>query len=198
MKKSTIISLIALALSGFVSAQQAPAPSLGLYAAYFNADNLDNVYGGGVMLNVPLNDHVYVILRVAHYPGSEYSSKLGPTVVPVTADVDLTPIDLGLGLQIPLGNSSVVLYGDAGLTYMFADGRFMVNEFRSDSKVEDDFGWYAALGARVGEKVQGFVEVQFRTLTTDITSDTSTQINDYMKEIDLDHTVVNLGVRFSW
>ncbi|MEX2606685.1 MAG: hypothetical protein WD708_05005 [Kiritimatiellia bacterium] len=195
MKKFKTCSLLVLALVGFSSAH---AQSIGAYASYFNADDLENVYGGGALLQVPVSQNLYVILRVAHYPGSEYSSRLGPLEVPVFADVDFTPIDIGLGLQGALGNSTTVVYADAGFTYLMADGTFMVNEFTSDAKFEDENGWYGALGVRSGEKTQGFLEVQFRSSKADISSEESSQINDYMKEIDLDHLAVNLGVRFSW
>jgi hypothetical protein len=174
------------------------AQTIGGYGSYLDTDDAGDAYGGGLQLTLPMGEILYIAARGTYYSGLEYTTALREGVVPVNAEADLTLLDLGIGLQHGVGEATTVLYGDAGISFLFTDADFEINNFPAEADWDDDEGWYATLGVRTGEDVQGFLEVQYRSLSSDLSSETSNQLDSISDDVTLDHFAVNLGVLVRW
>lgn len=170
MKKKFGLILAGLLLAPVVFAEEtaptvdAPAPaelsrfSLGMHLSYWNVDDLDNfdgegAFGLGVIGQYRLHDLLGIELRGSGFFASRYEDVFvaGEGWSENTTTLSILPLEAGLVAFLPLGNT-FSLYGGPGAGYYFIDGEFMSEQGPwtryYDADLDDDFGFYALLGAR--------------------------------------------------
>lgn len=182
--KRIVATAVALALCTGASY----AGGLGLYGSMWNPKDLDEGYGGGVKLKSDLGDVVSIELRGTYY--GDMSDDIGANDV----DVQVIPVELGLALNIPLGDA-LVLYAMGGAGYYFLDAE--VND--QDVDLDDEVGWYAGGGIEItlGEGVSLFAEGQYRAVEGQAKDDKADDIdNDF--DIDLAGVAINAGLLLKW
>ena len=165
---SLIAALLFAAPLGFaaeaVPAEETSAPdelsrfSVGMHLAYWNVDDLDRfdgegAFGLGVVGQYRLHDLLGIELRGSGFFASRYEDVYvaGEGWSENTTTLSILPLEAGLIAFLPLGNT-FSLYGGPGAGYYVIDGEFM-NEQGPwtryyDIDLDDDFGFYALLGAR--------------------------------------------------
>lgn len=173
----------------------ARAQSIGAYGSYIFVDELDDVYGAGVQAQFPLSDVFFASVRGGYYPEVEREQTVAPVFIEIEADY--YPLDIGLGAQKAVDDLWTV-YADAGLSYIYIDSEIKVNGMMTPIELENEWGWFGALGVTVGHGVQGFCEAQYRTFTWSVDKSTLPPGTPSVNEIELDHIAVNAGIRFQW
>jgi hypothetical protein len=186
-----------LFIMGCFGGASAQAQTVGVGASYVFVDELDDVYGVVGHVQVPMSEQLFVALRGALYQDVERSTSVGPIGIDITADY--VPVDLGLGWAAPLGEGNWTFYAEGGVSYVFVESDIELNGFPTDVEIEDDLGWYATAGIRLGTGAwQGFAEAQFRTFKWSVDEGTLPPATPAPEEIDLDHIALNIGVVYQW
>lgn len=162
------IMLCLLALATVAGAANALASdgysifNLGFGGQYWNAKDIDDfdtdgMWGGNIILRIRPIKYLGIDVRGGYggnwdgesyrYDGRKYETDVTFQCVPVEA---------GLVLMLPIGDV-FTLYGGPGVGYYWYNininkhstrhGHHYRKEYDDDIKLEDDFGWYALVGA---------------------------------------------------
>jgi hypothetical protein len=182
-----------------VLAVPASAGEVDIYGSHWNTDQADESLGGGVTVTFPTGP-VGIELRAAHY--QELSNEPFDNVFdddPVFEDgIQATPVEGGLRVNFGPETMKARPYAAGGAGYYFLDSDF--------GEVDDEFGWYAALGSNFGNgKGAEFVaEVNYRKVEGSVAVDPE-EVSDIDDidfqsdvELDLSGVGVNLGVSVKW
>lgn len=183
--------------TGICLMHTAIAQTVGVGGSYVFVDELDDVYGVVGHLHIPLQEQVFVALRGASYQDVERITTVGPVGIKITADY--YPVDAGIGWTSVPGDGGVSFYAEAGVSYVFVESDVELNGLPTDVEIEDDLGWYATAGLRLGSGAwQGFAEAQFRTFKWSVEEESLPPGLPAPEEIDLDHIALNIGITYQW
>lgn len=98
-----------------------------------------------------------------------------------------------------MGEGGWSIYAEAGFSYVFVESDIALNGLPTDLEIEDDLGWYATLGFRVGTgSWKGFAEAQLRTFTWSVDDSSLPPGIPTPNDIELDHIAMNLGISYQW
>jgi opacity protein-like surface antigen len=178
-KATILLALSAFALLG----SPVMAADLGLFGAYWDTKDADRALGGGAKVGFGR----YFELRATYF------SDVTADTEPERHDFEVSAVPLEAGLRYGFdANERFQPYVAAGATYI------MLDTTRGD--IDDETGWYAALGADIetGERLGFMAEVIYRGVETTVAEDDPFDgIRDEVT-IDLGGLGVNAGVVWSW
>lgn len=192
------------------SAAAAPAApsrfSVGMHLSYWNVAELDRfdgdgAFGGGVIGQLRLHDYFGIELRGSGYFASRYEDVYvaGEGWSENTTTLSIFPLEAGLVAFLPLGQT-FSLYGGPGAGYYFIDGEFMSEQGPwtryYDADLDDDFGFYALLGARaqLARNVAIYFEGKYTWVET--SSDRDVDFLGIAPELDLSGIAFDAGMLF--
>lgn len=154
--------LLAIVCGVLVGASLSYGSGLGVFVSQWDPDedNLDSTTGGGAKLT--LGDTVGLEIR-----GSYFDDDF----------VQWLPVDAGLILSLPLGDSPVSLYVDGGATWYFLDSDL--------GDIDDELGWYAGGGVEVNlaDNLALFAEAQYRSLEYTAFGDDADDLEENDEEV---------------
>lgn len=183
------------------SASPICAADFSLAGSWWNTDVAGDAAGGGVTLGLPVNDTFAFELR------GYYFEELNDDPFEAIFDSDDTvfqdrgiqviPLDAGVRFSFAPGSTFRPFIG-GGATYFLLDSDF--------GEIADELGWYASLGAAVGdgEGADFYVEGVWRKVRAEVRVDPQDlgDIDDINAEdrvgFDLDGFGVNVGVRWNF
>ena len=215
---SLIAALLFVAPLGFADetapANESSAPaelsrfSVGMHLSYWNVDELDRfdgdgAFGGGVIGQYRLHDFLGIELRGSGFFASRYEDVYvaGEGWSENTTTLSILPLEAGLVAFLPLGNT-FSLYGGPGAGYYFIDGEFMSEQGPwtryYDADLDDDFGFYALLGARaqLARNIALYLEGKYTWVET--ASDRETDFLGIAPELDLSGIAFDAGMLFTF
>lgn len=193
-KRTLCAIAAAIALAG-----PAWAGEFSLFGSYWDTDIAGDTAGGGIEFAFPFNETLALELRASYFEEltddpleNAFDSD---AEVFQEAGIQALPLDLGLRFQFAPG-SNFRPYLAGGGTYFLLDSDF--------GEINDEVGYYAALGATIGDGVGAdfFVEGIWRKATARVELDPQEleDIDDIDVEdhanFDIDGLGVNLGVRW--
>lgn len=171
------------------------AQTIGVHGSFVDVQDAGDAYGFGAVLQVPLGDLFFVEGRIARHEGIESSDAAGPLVLNIESD--LTPIDVGIGLQAPLGESAR-FWLSGGMYLMQIESDSFLNEFPVPLEVEDNEGWYVLLGTGFGQDFQIYAEVQYRSVDARFSGKNLPPALAALPDTELHKVSVNVGIRYRW
>jgi hypothetical protein len=178
MKKMIIVFV----LSGlvFLSAGALHAEGLGIFGSLWDPSDGDETFGAGVRARGGAG-LIYFEVRGTYFQDITDDQGL------ISNDLQVVPVDLGLGLQMR-PNESIEIYGGGGGTYYFMDSEY--------GNVDDEVGYYLQAGVELGvsEGVGLFAEAVWRHVEGSV--DNGSQLED--SKIDLKGMAINIGLVFNW
>ncbi len=192
-------ALLAIVL-GLACALPATATDFSLYGSYWDTDAAGDAAGGGISLGLPFNDTVAVELRATYFEelSDDPLANAFDSDDPVFQEkgINVTPLEIGVRFTFPHENIRPYVAGGAG--YYLLDSDF--------GEVEDEVGYYAAVGAAFGnpDRIQFFVEGTYRKMegTVELDPEDLDDIDDIdvrdKADFDLDGFGANLGVRWTF
>jgi opacity protein-like surface antigen len=139
--------------------------NLGLGAQYWNARDVDNfdtdgMVGGNVIIRIRPIEYLGLDFRAGasgNWDGESYRDYDG-TRYKSDVTFSCVPLEAGLVAMLPIGGV-LTLYGGPGVGYYFYNlnirerssrhGHHQHTELDEDIDMENDFGWYAVLGATI-------------------------------------------------
>jgi hypothetical protein len=197
MTRKTIPTLLLVLALG---ATPAFAGGLNIYGSYWDTDAAEEAAGGGLRLGIPLGQVVQLDLGASYY--EELTDRpfreLGDVETPfVENGLQVIPVEAGLRFNFAEG-SRFNPYLGGGATYYFIDSDF--------GDVSDEAGWYARIGAELGEPGGSgfFAEAGYRGVEVTVENDPD-DFDDFddiefqeETEIDLSGAVVNVGYVWRW
>lgn len=196
MKKTIIAALAAAAL-----AVPANATDFALFGSFWDTDVAGDTAGGGISLGIPFNDVFGLELRATYFEelSDDPLANAFDSNDPVFQDrgINVTPLEAGLRFNFA-NDSSFRPYVSGGVGYFLLDSDF--------GEVNDEIGYYAALGANFGnpEGASFFVEANYRKAEGEVELDPDDlediddiDVQDHVT-FDLDGAGVNAGVRWSF
>lgn len=170
-----------------------------LYGSYWDTDDADETFGGGLTWTIPLGEVVGLDLRAAYYEEltSEPFENLLDRDRVFEEGLEILPLELGV--RFGLGDSEVWSpFIGAGATYYLLDSE--------RAEVKDEVGFYGSFGAAFGDKVgpRFFAEAVYRQAEGTLSFDPDdlgdlddVDIDDNV-DIDLSGFSVNVGIAWSW
>lgn len=172
-----------------------------VFGSYWNTSDVDDTFGGGLALGLPLGASPLSL----HFRGSYYQELTDEPLDNLFDDDDdqdffaedsleVLPIEAGLHYTFtPDGNFSPWI--GAGVTY------FLIDTTREGVNVDDETGWHVSVGSRIGNRtgVNFFAEALYRTTeaTLERERDDDVDLEDEVA-IDLDGFAVNAGLLWRW
>jgi hypothetical protein len=198
------VGLTALALALFLLLLPAAgaAGSFSLYGSYWETDELDETFGGGMAFGVPLGERFALDLRAAYYERLK-SGNFDQLLDDLFDDdesvfrensIEIIPVEVGIRYNfVPREVVNVYVGGGVGYYLLAADR----------GEIDDEFGGYALLGAQFGdpEGVSFLLEGQYRKIEGSIRDrDGELGNRDLTDEVsfDLDGFAINAGVAWRW
>jgi hypothetical protein len=193
------------ALGAVVTALALAAPAsagdFSIFGSYWDTDVAGDAAGGGLGLGFPFNETLGLDLRVSYYEelSDDPLENAFDSNDPVFQEkgIQVWPLDIGLRFNFASG-SSFRPYLAGGASYFVLDSDF--------GNINDEVGYYAALGATFGDPdgTNFFVEGTWRKANARIELDPEdlNDIDDINVEdhanFDIDGAGVNLGLRWNW
>ena len=180
-------------------ASAAGAADFKLYGSYWNTTDLDDAFGGGIGVGIPLGaSPLSISLAGTYYQelNDEPVRALFNNDQAVFQEESLKIVPLEAGLQFNFApNGPFDAWIEGGVTY------FLLDTTRSGFTVDDETGWHASLGSRFGSR-QGanfFAEALYRSTEATLVRDRRDNL-DVQDEvaIDLDGFSVNAGLLWHW
>ena len=165
--------------------------NLGIGAQYWDAKDIDGsndfdsdgLWGGNIIFRIRPIKYLGIDFRIgasANWEGESY--KVDGRRYTEDETFTCVPVEIGLVGMLPLG-SVVTLYGGPGAGYYYYNynysshstrhGHHYREEYDEDLDLEDDFGWYAVVGAtfQICRHFSLFGEVRY--------TDTETEVKDW-------------------
>lgn len=179
---------IILALALALAAPAASSASISVFGSYWDTDDLGSSLGVGGRFGFGILPKVRVELGVSFYEDFERQVTLSDLGLDVPVQLEVTPIDAGVHLNLGLGSG---LYVGAGATLFLLDS--------TSGSLDDEFGYFGLVGWRLGGKL--FVELVYRDVEGTFESFTGDGlIPDFEltegAAVDLTGFGVQLGFRF--
>jgi hypothetical protein len=194
MKKALGITLVLC-----LWASMAGATDFKLYGSYWNTNDVDDAFGGGIGFSFPLGASPLSIAL-----GGTYYQELNDDPAEALFDDDegvfqeesleVLPFDAGLHFNFqPNGPFNVWIGG--GFSY------FLIDTTREGIDVDDETGWHVSVGSRFGSR-QGanfFAEALYRSTEATLRREGNNNV-DLRDEvaIDLDGVAVNAGILWTF
>jgi len=201
MKKTFLISAFAVATLALIGAPTSPALAdygLSLFGSpYWAPDDTDEVAGGGLSFEVPINPSWAVDLRGSYFEETRPDAfgelfELGDEQGVFRENgLEILPLEVG-GRYNFVPDGRVRPYAGAGVGYYILD--------TDVGNVDDEGGYYGLLGLGFGnpEKANFFVEANYRRMEATVEEDPNDPFDfegfDENVAIDLDGLGFNVGV----
>jgi len=190
MTRFCLMVLIFAGMSGIAGAQ-----SLGVHGSYLDVRDGGDAYGYGLVLKASLTEWIFVEGRISRYESIDSTSVSGPLRLRIQSD--LTPIELGVGLELPLGESASV-WLSGGLYWMRVSSDSTLNGTPVPVDVDNNRGWYLLAGAGAGKQLQLYAEVQYRTVDGEFSTAAPVPALANLSDTDLHKVSANVGIRYRW
>lgn len=199
MRKTVLGALTLLLLSFPVSA--VADTNFELFGSSWNTTDVDNTFGGGLALGIPLgNNGLGVKLRGTYY------QELNDEPVEALFDDDegffqeesleVLPFDAGLSYQFGREDAWARPWIAAGPTY------FMLDSTRSGINVDDETGFHASVGSSFGNPsgFNFFAEALYRSTEATVRRDREPGVDDIniQDEVALDLDGISLNAGLVW
>jgi hypothetical protein len=197
------ISLAALCLSTLAAFAATPvhAGDFSLMGSYWDTDVAGETAGGGVILGLPLNESFAIELRATYFEqlSDDALENAFHSHDPVFLRQGIQALPLEAGVRIGFAPGATFRpYVGGGASYFLLDSDF--------GEIQDELGYYAALGATVGDGrgAEFFFEGLYRKATAHVKIDPQhfddiDDINvDDEAALKLDGLGVNAGVRWTF
>jgi hypothetical protein len=176
-KKLLTCAFAAALVSGLFTVP-AQAGSVGVYGAFWDTDDADSSWGGGVQLGFDFFKWMELEFHGTYYPD------FGADILGSSVDITALPVDGGLKFNF-LPDAKVNLYVGAGVSYYFLD--------MDEAEIDNQTGWYAEGGLSFGEKnFRIFAEALWRVM------DTSVSFGSFDEDADFDGITGHFGVSWKW
>lgn len=192
MKKS--VGALAL-LSLLTWAAPGQAQEFKIFGSYWNTNDVDDAFGGGIGLGVPLGA---TPLSLA-FSGTYYQELSDEPLENLVDDdegvfqdegLEVLPVDAGLHYTFPARGAFRPWVG-AGFTY------FLIDTTREGFDVDDETGFHVSVGSHFGQRTGAnfFAEVLYRSTEATLVDERGDNV-DLRDEvaIDLDGIAVNAGL----
>ena len=175
---------------------QISSPWIGVHGSFMTTKLVDDGFGAGVQGGVSLNKYLFIEIRASKYETLKKTVVQGP--ITFTPEVDLTPLELGLGWRKTV-KDSLAIYGSAGVYFMQVDADYFINGQLTDFKLEDDTGYYATLGASTDRgSLRYYAELQYRRTDAKITSPNFPVELSSLQDLSFSQSSLNVGVSYRW
>jgi hypothetical protein len=151
MKAIRLTFTLLAAFSATIAVPATNAADFSIFASYLSTDDYDEAVGAG--FRVAFFDHVQLELGAAYYDtfGTSFDFDLGDLGFQnLELELDVIPVDIGFAFRP--GNGAFYLAGGGTLYLLDSD----------IGNTDDEFGLYARVGARFGEKL--FLEGGYRNV----------------------------------
>lgn len=169
--------------------------------SYWDTDAAGDAAGGGLILGLPFNDTLAFELRASYFEelSDDPLENAFDSDDPVFQDKGIQVLPLEAGLRFTFGAGGTFRpHLAGGAAYFLLDSDF--------GEIEDELGYYAALGATVGDGhgAEFFVEGTWRKATAQVRLDPEDLEDvddidvDDRADVDLDGVGLNLGIRWSF
>lgn len=200
MKK--LFAPLALLMICLICASPAMATGFEVFGSYWNTSDVDDTFGGGVALGIPLGETgLGLKFRGTYYQEltDEPFDNLFDDDEPFFEDesLEILPIDAGLSYSFGRGETFNP-WIEAGVTY------FLLDTTREGFEVDDETGFHVAVGSAFGnpDGVNFFVEGLYRSTEATFVRRERRGNDDIDLEdevnIDLDGIAVNAGIVWRW
>lgn len=196
MKKLVIAGIVVAAL-----AAPSTAADFSVFGSYWDVDVAGDTAGGGISMGIPFNESLALELSATYFEEltDDPLANAFDSDDPVFEQQGMNVTPLSAGLRWSFGaNESFRPYASGGLTYFLLDSDF--------GEVNDEVGYYAALGAGFGnpDGMSFFAEAIYRSAEAEVKLDPE-QLDDIddievrdRATFDLDGVGVNAGLRFNF
>ena len=173
-KKFVVVGIFAMVVMAGVPAH---AGTVGLYGAFWDTDDADSSWGGGVRMGFDFLKWMELEFHGTYYPN------FGGDVLGSSVDITALPVDGGLKFKL-FPEKPVTLYVGAGGTYYFmsADG----------VDISDETGYYAEAGVEFGAHFHMFFEALWRKMEADVDAGPVSGTASF------DGLTGHFGVNWSW
>ena len=167
------------------------AGGIGGFVTYLDSSDAGDGTGVGGLLQLGVSEEVALELRVSKVDDFEADLQLPFIVTPL--ELEVTPIEAGFTFDIPLQDSITPYLGiGAGIYLIDAE----LDDF--DADLDDEFGWYALGGVRIGlsNTLHVFGEIFYRSLEGTVNDSRDFTLED--TDVDLGSLGANLGIMARW
>jgi hypothetical protein len=184
MKNRSYVAVGILAL-GMAGLQTASAVDFGIgpFGSYYNSDDADDAWGGGIMGRLGIADWLAVDARASYLNFND-------------SNLEMIPLEAALTLRLPLMENKLVPYAGVGVGYYLFEEDFDENTSLSD--IDDGVGFFPLVGVeiRFGSRNQWAIFGEARWLF--LSSDVDGAIDELgnIDDADLDGLGVNVGVLY--
>jgi hypothetical protein len=180
-------------------APAAYASDFSIFGAYWDTDAAGDTGGGGIQLGLPFNETLAAELRASYFEelSDDPLENAFDSDDPVFQEAGISVLPLEAGLRVSFGQGAMFRpHVAGGLSYFLLDSDF--------GEIEDELGYYAALGATIGDGAGAdfVIEGIWRKATAQVEIDPEAldDIDDIdiedRADVDLDGLGVNAGVRW--
>jgi hypothetical protein len=197
-----LVGVAAIALFLLLSPSAGASGSFSLFGSYWETDDLDETFGGGLAFGVPLGERFALDLRAGYYERLD-SGNFDQLLDDLFDDdesifrensIEIIPVEVGLRYNF-MPRERVNVYVGAG------PGYYLLAADRGE--VDDEFGGYALLGAQLGnpDGMSFLLEGQYRKIEGSIRNrDGELGNRDLVDDVtfDLDGVTVNAGLVWRW
>ena len=194
MKKALGITLVLC-----LWASMSGATDFKLYGSFWNTTDVDDAFGGGIGVSIPLGASPLAL----SFAGTYYQELSDEPVSNLFDDdegafqeegLEVLPVDAGLQLNLQQRGPFNLWIG-GGVSYFFIDTT------RAGLDVDDETGWHASIGSRFGsrEGANFFAEALYRSTEATVRRADRDDVEvDEDVAIDLDGLSVNAGVLWTF
>ncbi len=188
------------AVLGLALAMPATATDFSLYGSYWDTDAAGDTAGGGISLGLPFNETWAIELRGTYFEelSDDPLANAFDSDDTVFQDQGISVIPAEVGVRLSFPQDSFRPYASFGAGYYLLDSDF--------GEVDDEVGYYGALGAAFGnpDGIQFFVEANYRKMEGEVRLDPEDL--DDIDDIDIDDTATfdldgfgaNVGLRWNF
>lgn len=166
--------LVTMACALAMSAGLSYGSGLGVFVSQWSPDEGDDTMGAGAKLVIGA-DVVAMEIRGSYFDED---------------DVTVIPLDVGLVLNLPLGEGPLGLYAMGGASWYFLDA--------DGFDLDDEAGWYAGGGLKlaISEGLSVFGEAQYRSLEYTAEGDSLDDLEK--RDVDFSALTYNVGLLFEF
>jgi len=197
-----LVGLSALLMFLFLTPAASAAGSFSLYGTYWETDDLNETFGGGLAFGIPLGERFALDLRASYYEQLD-SNELDEILDAIFDDdenvfrqnsIEVIPVEVGIRYNF-VPRERVNVYVGGGPAYYLLASDF--------GGIDDEFGGYALLGAQFGdpEGISFLLEGQYRKVEGSIDNEEGELGDrDFVDRVnfDLDGFAINAGIAWRW